>query len=509
MTEHLKWLDFVVIGLSFGLMLYCGVKCSSKNKSSEDYFMGGRKMPGWMVGFSILATMISSIGFIAVPGFAYKENWRFLAQYISFVIPLIIAIFVFIPFYRKNNLSTAYEFLEKRYGAWARFYTSGILVINQLFFVGTVLYMVCLPIQVATGWNLYLIIVIFAIIVAFYTVLGGLEAVIWTDVIQGIALFLGAIITVPIICHYLPGGFSQIIEQARLDNKMSLGSLEPTFVGKNFWVMFITGMAGYLVVYSTNQTYIQRYAAPANIYQARKAMLMGSFCYLPIMFYFLLIGTSLYVYYKQFPSEAIASLKPEQIFPYFILTKVPTGFAGLIFVGLLAAAMSTLDSILNACASMITFDFYRRLVKPNASETHYLNFGKLATLILSFLMIFTAILMSCNNQGTILDALFLMGIFSAIGIFPMFMLGFFTTKVHSKAMAIGLCTEILIAAVWLFLHSDVGRNILPVAALRLPDLFWLGIICDTIVMILTYFISCILRDKNPKNLTGITIWTTK
>ena len=295
-----------------------------------------------MVGFSILSTMISSIGFLAVPGFAYKENWRFLGQYASFVFPLIVALVIYIPYFRNTKVTTAYEFLEKRYGPWARFYTSGIITINQLFFLGTVLYMTSLPIQVATGWDIKVIIVFFAIVVAAYTVTGGLRGVILADVIQGMALMVAAVIALPIICHYLPGGLHQVIEQARLDNKMSLGTMEFTLREKGFWVMFISGTMGYLVVYSTSQTLIQRYAAPRDIGQARKAMLMGTLTYFPMMFYFLFIGTALYVYYRQFPSEQAASLKPEQIFPFFILTKVPTGLRGFIFVGLLAAAMSTL-----------------------------------------------------------------------------------------------------------------------------------------------------------------------
>ena len=211
----LRWPDIVVIGLNFLLLVGIGIYCSRKNVSSEAYFLAGRNMPGWVVGFSLMATIVSSMTFLALPGFTYKENWRYMPSHFTYLIAVWLAVLFFMPLFRRGHVRSAYEYLERRFGTWARLYAAGGFVLFQMFRLGVILYAVCLPIETMSGFSMPWVILFFGIVVASYTILGGLEAVIWTDFIQGIALIVGGLICIPIIIGLLPGGTDQLFARSR------------------------------------------------------------------------------------------------------------------------------------------------------------------------------------------------------------------------------------------------------------------------------------------------------
>ena len=201
----LRWPDLVVIGFNFLVLVGIGVYCARKNVSSEAYFLANRSMPGWVVGVSLMATLISSMTTLAIPGFTYKEDWRYMPAQFTYLIAVWLAVLFFMPLFRRGHFRSAYEYLERRFGTWARLYAAAGFVLFQMFRLGVILYTVCLPIETMRGISLPWIILFFGIAVATYTILGGLEAVIWTDLIQGIALMAGGLVCLPIIIGLLPG----------------------------------------------------------------------------------------------------------------------------------------------------------------------------------------------------------------------------------------------------------------------------------------------------------------
>ena len=216
--------DLAVIGLNLAVMVWIGVYCARKSKSSDAYFLAGRNMAGWVVGMSMMATIVSSMTFLATPGFTYSENWRYMPANFTYLLAAIPGLLLFMPLFRRGGFRSAYEYLEKRFGTWARLYAGGAFILFQMFRLGVILYAVCLPIKAMTGFSLPWVIVIFGVLVATYTIAGGLEAVIWTDLIQGFALILGGIICLPIIFGMVPGGFGQVMGVALADGKLSVGS---------------------------------------------------------------------------------------------------------------------------------------------------------------------------------------------------------------------------------------------------------------------------------------------
>ena len=233
---NIRPVDQIVICLGFVLLIAIGVLCSRRSQTDEGYFLAGRSMPGWVVGFSLMATIVSSLTFLEIPAFAFGDsNWRNCLAHFTYIPAIVVAVYLFIPFYRSTRVNSAYEYLERRFGLWARMYAAGVFVVFHFFRTGVVLYAVSLAIQSILQTDeatLPLIIITAGVLVSVYTIVGGLQAVIWTDVLQGIALIGGGLLCLPVIVSQLPGGLGELFRVAIADNKFDLGETELAFQGK-------------------------------------------------------------------------------------------------------------------------------------------------------------------------------------------------------------------------------------------------------------------------------------
>ena len=217
----LNWIDFLVMGGFFGFLAWMGYYFSKRNTSTEEYFLGGRSFPGWAIGISMVGTIISSITFLAFPADAYKTTWlRFLIQF-GVVPAAIVGIYLAIPFYRRVRMTTAYEYLGKRFGPGIQIYGAVTSIVMQLLRVSMVLFLISVMIHEITGLDPTLCVLIGGGIVGLYTVVGGIDAVVWTDVIQTVILALGGVLCMAIIIYQLPGGLSQILSVASEADKFS------------------------------------------------------------------------------------------------------------------------------------------------------------------------------------------------------------------------------------------------------------------------------------------------
>lgn len=502
-----RWLDFLVVAASFVFVFILGSYLARGRKDSDKYFLAGRNMPGWVVGFSIMATIVSSMSFLAHPGFSYHENWRYIPGYFGYFVALYLSIALFMPFFRKLQVSSAYEYLEMRFGAWARYYTALGFVLLQVFRTGIILYAVCLPIEAMFGCRIETAIIIFGAFIAIYTILGGLEAVIWGDLIQGIALILGALIVLPVITLNLPGGFGQILHEGYSAGKMSLGSMDLSFAQRGFWVMALGSLFNWCQQACTDQNIIQRYCAPKSKREAKRALLVGAATSIPVWFYFIFIGTALWVFYQQFPDPHVDEMVPEQILPFFILTQIPVGLAGFVIAGIMAAAMSTINSSINSTASTVTYDFYRRLINPNADKMHYAKAGRIVSTLLSAVMIGLALFIHLYRGETLNDLQNVMIYIFGSGLLGIFLLGFLTRKVGNTAVFTSMIVTVVLVIFWLLLSSHAFAQRYPDIAARVPDLFWLPVHSNLFLMALAYCLGLFIKDKREKVLDNLTIWT--
>ena len=471
-------------------------------------------MPGWVVGFSMMATIISSMTFLAIPAFAFGDgNWKNFLAHLTYLPAIVVAIYLFIPLFRRTHVSSAYEYLERRFGVRTRMYAAGCFVLFHLFRTGIVLYAVSLAIRSIFQMpdeSLPQIILVAGLLVSAYTILGGLEAVIWTDVVQGIALMSGGLFCLPIIIWQLPEGFGQLFSVAVADNKFELGSTTFTLGEKTLWAYILAEGMVYLHVLGTDQTNVQRYCAARSDKDASRAAVIGCCLAIPTWTYFLFLGTSLYVFVKVVPDSGLQGLDPDQVFPRFILEQVPPGVAGFVLTGLLASAMSTLDSSINAVAATMTTDFYKRLWVRDRDPRHYANIGKLISLLFSIFMITTACgIYYARPSETRLDDLqrTLLSVLSG-GLLGLFLLGFVTRRVDSRAARIAILVTILTSAGWLVVDFGLTESLFPGLAELLPDKFWLSTFANLLMFGVGYGVSLLIGNPSDNDLKDLTIWTT-
>ncbi|MDN5217072.1 sodium/solute symporter [Fulvivirgaceae bacterium BMA12] len=516
---ELHWLDITLLVAYMMALLGMGYYFSRKNTSTEEYFVGGRSFPGWVIGLSMVGTSISSVTFLAYPADGFKTAWlRFLP---NFMLPvaLVFAAYFFLPFFRRTKITTAYEYLEQRFGPSIRVYGAITFIITQLIRISIILYLLSLLIHEITGLDTIYSILIGGVFVGIYTIIGGIDAVIWTDVIQTVMLVAGGIICIGIIINALPGGINQLLDIAISNNKFAFaevtqGEVQPvswafTLSDKTGLMMLILGLSVWLQEYGTNQNVIQRYAAAKNIKEARKAMYVAMIN-VPIWAFYMFLGTALYAFFQVFPTiDATEMLdgtqKPEQILPYFIINYLPHGITGLVIAAAIAAAMSSLDSSINAVSTVGIHDIYRRHLVKDEVDKHYLKMAWAIATVTAIFMITGAILLAKADTKTIQDAATILSSLSAAGIFGLYMFGFFTR--YKNALVVWLAIGITIVfSLWTVLDS---AGMLP-KALGVPfDLYYTAFLSHVLLFACAIAAALFFTGKNKqdKDLTNLTVWT--
>ncbi len=437
-----RLLDIIAILVFLVGMAWVGVYFAKKNNTTEEYFLGNRSFPGWAIGLSMLGTSISSVTFLALPAAAYALDYRNIIPNLTLPIVAVFAIMFFVPFFRERKITSAFEFLEHRYSHWVRLYASCSFIFLQLLRLSTVLYLVSIPIAFMTGQHIILIVIIGGVFISFYTVLGGIEAVIWTDVVQTIILLVGGVICFIVIVFKMPGGVSQIIDIGIANNKFGIGSFEWNLNERTFFTMLFIGLIGFTTEYSSNQNVVQRYIAAKSTREARKATTVCAIMSVPTWLTFFFLGSCLFALYKVFPDPAIDTMNPDQILPYFILTKIPAGVAGVIVAGCLAAAMSSLDSSINAISTLVTIDLLKRYIAKGRDDRYYLKMAKIFAMFAGAMMIAGAIAFHFIPRESIVDLGFILSSIFGGCILGIFMLGFFTKRVDNTSILTGMLVAI-------------------------------------------------------------------
>lgn len=436
-----------------GVTLF-GASFFRRNRTTSAFTLGNRNIPAWVITLSIFATFVSSISYLALPGTAYQSNWNPFVFSLSIPIAALIAIRFFVPLYRKIDSPSAYSYLEQRYGPWARIYVSVCYLLTQLMRVGTILYLLALVLHTIFGWNIAVIIVLTGLAIMIYSILGGLQAVVWTDAIQGILLMAGALITAVFILVKMPEGPGQMIEIAAEGGKFSLGSFSLDLSSSTFWVVLIYGIFINLQNFGIDQNYIQRYMASRSDGAAKRSALSGGLLYIPVSLLFLFIGTALWSYYQSGAAVLPESLQhpdlADQVFPHFIVTQLPAGVTGLLLASIFAAGMSTISTSFNSSATIFLTDYYRRYMKKGATEKDSMRVLYIASAAITLLGIIIALAMI--NVKSALDAWWkLASIFSG-GMLGLFLLGTFSRRSSSKGAVIGVVAGIAVIA-WMSLSS--------------------------------------------------------
>jgi solute:Na+ symporter, SSS family len=498
-----RWLDLLVVAAYFVAIVAIGLRFARHQNSTETYFVAGRSIPAWAIGLSLQATIISAVTFIAYPGSGYAGNWSMLVPGIMvIVVPLIVGPTV-IPFYRRVVGMSAYEYFGRRFGYPARAYSSLAFALGAFAKMAFVIYLLALTVTSMTGWRVEFVAIGIGAITVFYTLVGGLEAVIWADVVQGFVLWAGVLTCLGYLLFLAPAGPSPGLRLSLASNKFSLGSTAFVFSKPTIVVLAVYGFFWYLQKYTADQTMVQRYLASKSDKDALKAIFLGAAMCIPAWMLFMFIGTELWSFYKTTGELLPAYItKSDQVFPYFIRTHVPAGIAGLIVAALFGAAMATLSSDLNCLATVAVEDFYRHFW-PAAADRKRLRVAKWCVLFCGIVGVAAAIRLAHSHQ-TALSLWYAVSAIVTGGLAGLFLLAFLSDRANRHGAYAGIIASLAFTA-WATL-SLAGGGILNMGRFNFPlHEYTIGAIGHVILLLVGYLASFLFHD-NDESKKELTLW---
>jgi SSS family transporter len=426
---HFGGIDYAILLIYLAAMVWIGFLFSGKQKTADDFFLAGRNMPWLAVAMSMYASLTSAVTYIGLPGLAYRSNVTLLA--VAVVSPLLapVLIYVFYPVYRKLNITTSYEYIGIRFGAAARKTAATLFLFSRLGWMATVIYAPALALSIATGLPLVFSILTMGLLATLYTVMGGLAAVLWTDVVQFITLIGGAIIVAVFLVHLSPDGAAGIVHFARdnnhlqLDGSISLFRMTLTGVAISFFFQMMQD-------YGTDQVTVQRLLSTKTKGGMAKAILFNAGIDFLLVSLLLFIGLGLFAYYQSNPGALPETITGDRIFPYFIAHVLPTGLSGLLIAAIFAAAMSSMDSGINSMATVVVNDFVFPMVGKNKfNDASTVRLARIVTALLGLLATILSVYLFffSKAEGIIETFAMFMGLFSA-PVLALFLLGLLTRR---------------------------------------------------------------------------------
>lgn len=505
----LHWIDTTILAVSILIAVVVGIYFSKKQKSTDAYFAASGNVPAWAVGMSMFATIISSVTFLAYPGAAYGGNWILLVQGLMVPIILVGLIGTIVPLYRKVIKLSTYEYFERRFGVFARFYSSVAFILENFSKMGAVLYLMGLAMAMFTGgMDINTIIIAVGVVIIILTYLGGMEAIIWMDVVQGFLLIGGGLITIIMLFCLTDGGPATIFSVAAEYDKIDFGPYAMDLTQTTFLVMVLNGMFYAVQKYGTDQSIVQRYLTARDDKSAKKASYLGVLMSVPAWALFMFVGTCLFVYYHINPGMLPEGIKNDEVFPFFIATEMPVGIVGLIVAALAAGAISSIDSSINCISACVVEDYYSRL-RPKASDRSKLWVGKISVLVVGIGSILVALLyVSWGGQGVLGSLFGLYAIISA-GIVGIFLLGLFSRRANWQGLYVGIACAILFTAYAVLTSTpfDMGNGqkelLIDLGKYNFThSTYMLGVYSHLIVLIVGYVASlCFKTPLADKELT--------
>ncbi len=501
----MQTLDLIIIfGYLIGITLF-GVFFSGKQETTEDYFVGDRSVPWWAIAMSIVATETSTITFISVPGVAFAKggNFQFLQLVFGYMLGRIVISFLFIPMYFKGELMTVYQLLGERFGSKVKMLASSLFVVMRniadgirLLLTAIVLAAVYVAFQPEANVDLVIIgsVVLLGVVMIIFTFYGGMEAVIWVEVVQLAIYIIGAIAAAVVIVNQTDGGLAKVIEVGQQFSKFSLFDfafdITKTYT---FWSGLIGGCFLTMSTHGTDQYLVQRYLCTNKPSSASFALLTSGAVVLGQFIGFLFIGVLLFAFYHPYDAvqyaqagvanSGIAATFPfsggDKVFPDFITRHMPTGLSGLVVAAIFAAALS---SSLNSIAATFVQDLYKPFA-PDRDDKHLLKVSGWLTLAFGFVQIAVALALMKFNESALNQALSVASLING-PVLGVFLVGTFLKRVSQTPALIGMGVSI---TVMLFI-----RFATPVA------FTWYVLIGSLLTMLVSWLASFVFVTKNDE-----------
>ncbi len=476
LSASFGFINYATLALYLLAMVGVGIYFSGRNRSTDDFFRGGQHIPWWAAACSIYATMLSSITFVALPAKAFAADWSTWVMQIMILPVSLFVIWKILPFFRRIDATSAYEYLELRFNYAARAAGSLLFILFQIGRMAVVMYLPALALQAITGLSPVACILIMGVLSIVYCTMGGIEAVIWTDTIQTFVLLGGALLSVAIIILNIDGGFATFLADCTAAGKFKVVNWDfsaGSYMTLSIWVVILGGIFQNLASYSADQAVVQRYMTTPDIRRAANSILMNGIMCVPAGLIFFVVGAALFSFYKNNPAAMTPAFEPKSVFPLFIATHMPVGISGVVVAGIFAAAQSTLSTSMNSLSTTLVTDFARPM-NACRTEAGYLTLARIFTALLGVAGTAAAVLIACSDIYDVFDHyLAILGLFMGV-LAGMFFLGMFS-KVANAAGTIAAAALCALFMCWLkfFSGSAVHSFLYPAISLTLTYLLGL------------------------------------
>lgn len=456
-SAHFGALNWAVLIAYLAGMLGLGFYFMRRQKGGDDFFKGGGRIPWWAAGISIFATMLSAITYMSIPAKAYVTDWTYYPMQICILLVSFPVIKYYLPFFRRLNVTTAYEYLERRFNYVARAMASVLFIVFMVARMALVLFLPSLAMTAVTGIDIYTCIVLMAVITIVYCTMGGMEAVVWGDVVQGIILVGGALLAAGYLIAGTSGGSGGFFDLAMANDKFRLFDWSFDYRNACFWVVILGGLANNLISYTSDQTVIQRYLTTKDERSAARGILTNGLMSVFVTIAFFTIGTGLYTFFKTHPAAMDMTMqKSDAIFPFFMMSQLPVGVAGLLIAAVFAATMSTIASNINSISTAFTIDLYRKFV-PASAQKSTLRVARAAGIVSGVIGMLIAMIMATTDIQSLLDYFnTILGLLSG-GIGGLFLMGIFFPRIGARA---ALCGFVAGTAVVVWMNFCTAVNFL-------------------------------------------------
>lgn len=484
-------IDHAVVALYLLGMVVIGWYFSRREKSTKDYFRGGQRVPWWASGMSLFATGASAISLMAMPGMSYATNWTYFGLSIAALIALPIALLVLVPLVRRLQIATANEYLERRFGLPTRLLGSVIYMFTQIAGrMASVMLLPAIALTAITGIDVVYCIIIMAVITTVYTYLGGLEAVIWADTIQGFVMIATVSGCLALALWKLGMPVGDMLDALQSRDKLHMFDFSTSLVYPTFWVFLVSTVIGTMGGIG-DQNFVQRVQCTPDLRQARMAVATQLGVAVPINVLVFSLGTALWLFYHNRPELLNPVMKTDGIFPFFAAQQLPVGVSGLVVAALLAATMSTISSSICSVSDLGVNDFFRRF-NANATDHAALVLGKILTALVGLMGMTAAIIMARSSMVSVWDLAILVTGLVSNGVVGLFMLGLLTRRAHQWGALLGVLFG-MASVVFLRTQSDIT--------------FWLyGFVGSTVTFISGYLLSLAIPGR-PREIDGLTVYT--
>ena len=488
--------NYVVLFGYLSAMVGVGVYFTNKNKSTDDFFRGGKQIVWWAAGCSIFATMLSSLTFTGIPSKAFAQDMVYMVGNMMIPVVAFLAVYVALPFYRQIDATSAYEYLEKRFSLPVRLFGSASFTLFHVFRMAVVMSLTGLALAAATPLTPVQSVLLMGVLSIVYCTMGGIEAVIWTDTIQTFVLMGGALLAIVLLIAGVDGGIGGFIETAGSAGKFRIANFnwDITSAQIALWVIVLGAAGQNISSYTADQAVVQRYMTTANRKLAAKSIWTNAILAIPASLLFFGIGAALFAFYSSHPERLDPTITTDQIFPLFIANEMPIGLAGLIVAGIFAAAQSTVSTSMNSTATTIVTDFMRPF---NACKTEqaYLNSARFFTCLMGVLGTLLGLVFVNPEIKSLFDAFIkVIGLFMGV-LGGLFVLGVATRRAHGRGAFVG---GLVGAGMMFFLWKFTRVNGYFYTFAGITTCFVVG-----------YLTSLVVPIGIEKDLTGLTIFTLK